>query len=48
MIGIIKVVWEISIISSQGRISDYNLGTMGCLVDKALEISEVVLLVLVQ
>jgi hypothetical protein len=48
MIGIIKVVWEISIIFSQGQISDYNPVIMGCLVDKALEISEAVLLVLVQ
>ena len=47
MIGIIKVVWEILIISSQEQISDYNLETMGCRVDKALEISEAALLVLV-
>lgn len=47
MIGIIKVVWEILIISSQEQISDYNLETMGWLVDKALEISEAALLVLV-
>jgi hypothetical protein len=45
MIGIIKVVWAISIISNQELISGYNLGTMGCLVDKALEISEAALLV---
>ena len=47
MIGIIKVVWAISIISSQGLISDYNQETITYQVAKALGISEAALLVLV-
>lgn len=47
MIGIIKAVWEILIISSQELISDYNQVTMGCQVDRVLVISEEALLVLV-
>jgi hypothetical protein len=47
MIGIIKAVWAILIISSQELISDYNQVIMGCLVDRVLVISEEALLVLV-